>query len=449
MRSILIKQPTIINEGRSFIADVLIVNGQIMQIGKITQSADYNIIDATGMYLLPGVIDTHVHFREPGLTHKGDICSESKAAVAGGVTSFFDMPNSVPNAVTVEEILNKIKLGSQRSVANYGFYFGATSENRDQIKLALEYGACGITDDGLYFTNSESLLVEQPELLKYILNNTTAVVSIHSEFEKVVMTNLKNALHTFGNNIPVSAHSNIRSEAACVSATELALKIARETTGRLHVLHLSTGKEAQMFESDRDIKNKRITSEVCIHHLWFSEEDYEKLGAKIKWNPSIKAATDKEQLLKALIDDRIDIVSTDHAPHLLAEKERNYSESPGGAPMIQHSLLVMLEFVKQGIISIEKVVEKMCHNPALLFDISKRGFIREGYHADIVIIDPNCKYIVNKSNVLYKCGWSPLENYQFSTSVFCTIVNGQIAYINGCVNEQTKGQQLLFNRAVL
>ena len=447
MNQILIVNSTIVNEGQQFAANVLIEDGIIKEIGFPLANADATIIDAKGMYLLPGIIDAHVHFREPGLSDKGDIFTESRAAVAGGITSYMDMPNTLPNTINSNLLDQKFKIAESNSFANYSFYFGIKEDNLEEILNTDFSRVCGITDDGLYFTNTKSMLVDQPELMKEVLSRSSKLVAIHSEKEAIVEENLKNAISEFGPEISAELHPKIRSEEACYLATQSALKTAIETGGRLHVMHLSTAKEALLFDNTVPLKQKNITAEVCVHHLWFSEEDYKKLGAKIKWNPAIKTAKDKEGLLAALIDDRIDIVSTDHAPHLLEEKQRDYLHSPGGAPMVQHSLVVMLEFVMQGKISIEKVVEKMCHNPAVLFGIEKRGFIRTGYNADLAIVDLNESWVVSKSNILYKCGWSPLEGYEFSAKVSCTIVNGKIAFKDGVFSTEPNGKCLRFNQS--
>lgn len=444
MNQILIVNSTIVNEGQQFVADVLIEDGIIKEIGFPLANADATIIDAKGMYLLPGIIDAHVHFREPGLTDKGDIFTESRAAVAGGITSYMDMPNTIPNTTKRNLLDQKFSIAKSNSFANYSFYVGIKEGNLEDI-LNVDFSrVCGITDDGLYFTNTKSMLVDQPELMKEVLSRSSKLVAIHSEKEAIVEENLTNAINEFGQKISTELHPKIRSEEACYLATQSALKTAIETGGRLHVLHLSTVKEALLFDNTVPLEQKNITAEVCVHHLWFSEEDYKKLGSKIKWNPAIKTAKDKEGLLEALIDDHIDIISTDHAPHLLEEKQRDYLHSPSGAPMVQHSLVAMLEYVSQGKLSIEKVVEKMCHNPALLFRIEKRGFIKTGYNADMVIVDLNDPWVVTKSNILYKCGWSPLEGTEFGAKVNCTIVNGLVCFQNGEIISSPNGKELHF-----
>lgn len=444
MNQILIVNPTIVNEGQQIAANVLIEDGIIKEIGFPVANAEATIIDAKGMYLVPGIIDAHVHFREPGLTNKGDIFTESRAAVAGGITSYMDMPNTIPNTTSSNLLDQKFDIAQRNSFANYSFYIGIKEDNLAEILNADFSRVCAITDDGLYFTNTKSMLVDQPELMKEVLSRSSRLVAIHSEKEAIVDENLRKAVNQFGQDINTELHPIIRSEEACYLATLSALKIANETAGRLHVLHLSTVKEALLFDNTIPLQQKSITSEVCVHHLWFSDEDYKKLGTKIKLNPAIKSIKDKEGLLEALINDHIDVISTDHAPHMLEEKQQDYLHSPSGAPMVQHSLIVMLELVRQGKISIEKVVEKMCHNPSILYGIEKRGFIRAGYHADIVLVDLSDPWVVNKSNILYKCGWSPLEGTEFGARVKCTIVNGIVCYLSGEFISGPNGRALHF-----
>lgn len=445
MSKIFIHKPNIVNESKVYVANLLIEDDRICEIGGEVPCGDVHVIDGSGKYLLPGIIDAHVHFREPGLTHKADIRSESAAAVAGGVTSFLDMPNTIPNAIKVKDLENKFRCASANSYANYSFYIGATAQNITEV-LAADYGRiCAITDDGLYFTNQHSLLVEQPQLFRKLLMESRQIIAIHSEYESVVNQNIAKALDEYGGVIDIRQHPLIRSEFACVNATENAVKIARQTKGRLHVLHVSTGKEMELFDAGIPLVKKRITAEACVHHLWFSDEDYSKLGARIKWNPAIKTASDRSALLEAVNDGRIDIISTDHAPHLAEEKQKDYINCPSGAPMIQHGLIVMLELVKMGKLSIETIVEKMCHNPAILFGIPKRGFIRPGYYADLVLVDLNEPWTVNSANILYKCRWSPLEGMVFSTKVYCTIVNGHMVYFKNKVQGVPKGVELKFD----
>lgn len=443
--SILISGATIVNEGRLTVADVLIEDGWIKEIASDISPAGCQLVNARGKYLLPGIIDTHVHFREPGLAIKGDIRSESAAAVAGGVTSYFDMPNTLPNATTFAEVARKCRIAEKTSFANYAFYLGATKDTLTLLPSAEMRGICGLTDDGLYFTSAKSLLVDQPELFADLLSKSDKIISIHSEYEAIVEANLERAVRMYGDDIPVRSHPVIRNEEACYLATEAAIRIARKTSGRLHVLHLSTARESQLFAANSDVKTKKITAEVCVHHLWFCDDDYERLGGRIKWNPAIKTRRDKEELLRAINEGRIDVISTDHAPHLLSEKSRCYRDCPSGAPMVQHSLLIMLELVNMGKITISKVVEKMCHNPATLFGVVKRGFIRLGYHADIVLVDMQQPTVIDQSNILYKCGWSPLEGQQLSCSIYCTLVNGVVSYMNDRICSLPVGQKLSFD----
>lgn len=443
-QQLLIKNATIVNEEKIFLSDVLIENGIIDTIAPSIRKIVTDTIDASGLYMFPGVIDPHVHFREPGLTYKADIYSESMAAIAGGVTSFMDMPNTIPNTTNRVELAKKYELANQRSFANYGFYFGATSDNLNEIQHLSADECCAVTDDGLYFTNKESLLVEQPELLHEVLNISPKVVAIHSEFESVVNLNLERAIKEYGENIPIRLHVQIRSEDACYNATKLATEIARETSGRLHILHVSTAKELELFKSSMDVRQKKVTAEVCIHHLCFSEEDYDRLGARIKWNPSVKTYNDKTALLNGLRDNLIDIVSTDHAPHLLEEKEQPYAKSPGGGPMVQHSLVAMLEYARSGQISLERIAEVMCHNVATIYKIQNRGYISEGFYADLALVNLSESWRVQKSNILSKCSWSPFEGRLFSSKVKYTIVNGNIAYKDGLIVNQPAGIRLKY-----
>lgn len=444
MKSILIKQANIVNEGKVFVADILIQNGIIQEIGHLDGAFDRIVIDGTGKYVLPGIIDTHVHFREPGLTHKGDIYTEAKAAVAGGITSYIEMPNTLPNTLTSVLLKEKENIASEKSLANYSFYLGINVGNYEELLQVERDSVAAITDDGLYFSGAGNMLSNNPEYMQKLFASTDCIVTLHCEDESIVDENLRVATEQYGDNIPIEAHSRIRSEEACYQATFRVLELAKKFNTRLHLLHLSTAKEARLFRNDAHISKKRITSEVCIHHLWFCDEDYKTLGVNIKWNPSIKKKEDRLELMRALNDDRIDIVSTDHAPHTVTEKQQNYIKSPSGGPMVQHALVAMLELVKQKAITIEKVVEKMCHNPAILFGIEKRGFIRIGNYADLVIVDMNQKWKVDSSNILYKCGWSPFMGYTFSAAVCTTIVNGHIVYDQKIFDESVMGKQLTF-----
>ena len=445
-QSILIKNVSIVNEGQIIIADVFIQDNFIQKIGDLSSESkkEIEIIDGTDKYLFPGIIDGQVHFREPGLTHKGDLYSESKAAIAGGVTSFIDMPNTVPNVLTTEILNDKLRIASERSLANYSFFMGVNGDNMDEVVKMDTSQFIGVSDDGLYFTKKGNLLADNPDTMEKLFSKCKSIIAIHSENENIIEENEKVYSAKYGDNIPVECHPLIRSVEACYQSTKRAIELAKKHKARLHILHLSTEAETHLFQNDIPLKEKSITTEVSVHHLWFSDKDYQRLGTLIKWNPAIKSEKDRSGLLRALLDDRIDIVTTDHAPHTLEEKQKPYFQSMSGAPMVQHSLNIMLELYKQGLISLEKIAEKMCHNVASLYRIEKRGFIREGYFADLTIVDLNAPWTVSKENILYKCGWSPLEGMQFQTQVTHTIVNGNLIYNNGQFNETVKGYALLF-----
>jgi len=438
----LIKNISIINEGQIIVADLLIDKGIIQKIGKVDDNTDGRVIDGTGKFLFPGIIDGQVHFREPGLTHKGDLYTESKAAIAGGVTSFIDMPNTFPNVLTIDILTEKYKIATEQSLANFGFFLGVNGDNLDEVIKLDTSKLLGVSDDGLYFTKKGNLLADNPETMEKLFANCKSVIAIHSEKEQIVEENENIYREKYGEHVPIEFHPLIRSEKACYEATKRAIELANKHKARLHILHLTTEAETHLFRNDIPLKEKNITTEVSVHHLWFSDKDYERLGTLIKWNPAIKTEKDKAGLMKALLDDRIDIVTTDHAPHSLEEKQKPYFQSMSGAPMVQHSLNVMLEFYKQGIILLEKIAEKMCHNPATLYSIEKRGFIREGYFADLTIVDLNTSWMVSKENILYKCGWSPLEGTTFQTKVTHTFVNGNLVFENGHFNERARGQAL-------
>jgi dihydroorotase len=443
-QNILIKHSTIINEGKTFVADVLLSGGFIQQIGDIDIEPGHKVIDGTGKHLLPGIIDAQVHFRDPGLTHKGDLYTESKAAIAGGVTSFIDMPNTVPNILTVESLEEKYELASKKSLANYSFFLGVNGDNIDEIIKTDTSQFIGVSDDGLYFTKKGNLLADNPETMEKLFANCKSIIAIHSEKEEIVEKNEQAFREKYGDDIPAKFHPIIRSTEGCYEATKRAIELAQKHDARLHILHLTTAAETHLFQNDLPLQEKKITTEVSVHHLWFSDKDYEQLGMLIKWNPAIKTAQDKEGLLAALLDDRIDIITTDHAPHTIEEKQQPYFQSMSGAPMVQHSLNCMLEFYKQGQISLEKIVEKMCHNPAILYNMTKRGFIRKGYYADLTLVDLDSKWTVAKDNLLYKCGWSPLEGTIFQTEIKQTFVNGNLVYDNGLWNEEKKGVAIDF-----
>ncbi|OBX27257.1 dihydroorotase [Gelidibacter algens] len=443
---IVVQHTTVVNEGTSFIADVLLVDGRIEKIGTIPINPGYQVVDGTGKHLLPGIIDGQVHFRDPGLTHKGDLYTESKAAIAGGVTSFIDMPNTVPNVLTVEMLADKYELASHKSLANYAFFLGVNGDTIDEVIKTDTSKLIGVSDDGLYFTKKGNLLADNPETMEKLFTHCKAIIAIHSEKEQLIEKNENAYRQKYGDNVPVKFHPVIRSTKACYEATKRAISLAKKHNARLHILHLTTEAETHLFENDIPLREKKITTEVSVHHLWFSDKDYERLGTLIKWNPAIKTEQDKQGLLRALLDDRIDIITTDHAPHTLEEKQKPYFQSMSGAPMVQHSLNCMLEFYKNGFISLEKIVEKMCHNPAILYRIEKRGFIKAGYYADLTLVDLNNPWTVTKENLLYKCGWSPLEGTTFSTKIEKTVVNGNLIYDNGQFQEGIFGMPLVCNK---
>lgn len=447
MADILIKNARIVNEGEIFQGNVLIKKNFISKIYRGVLPSDVSasrIIDAENKILIPGVIDDQVHFREPGFTHKGDIYTEAKAAIAGGITSYMEMPNTNPATISQEELMNKQKLAEEKSLANFSFYIGATNENLKELIKTDPAKTCGIKV--FMGSSTGNLLVDNTQSLNWIFSIPNLPITIHSEDEQTIQNNLLVYKSKYGNDLDISFHPKIRSEEACYICTSKALELAVKHNTRLHILHLSTGREVDLINSLKASEKKRITSEVCIHHLWFDDTDYSKKGNFIKWNPSIKTANDREKLFEAVLKDRIDVIATDHAPHSLEEKQRSYLEAPSGGPMVQHSLSAMIEFYLRGKITIEKVVQKMCHNPATIFDIDKRGFIRENYYADLVLIDMDSSWEVKRDNILYKCGWSPMEGVVFRSKVTHTIVNGNLVYENGVFNENVKGQLLTFNR---
>ncbi|MFC7346840.1 dihydroorotase [Chryseobacterium zhengzhouense] len=439
---ILIKNAQIVNEGKIIQSDILIENDLISKIeSNLSEEAD-QIIDASGKYLLPGVIDDQVHFREPGLTWKGDIETESRSAIAGGTTSFIEQPNTVPNAVTQELLADKYEIASQKSFSNYGFMMGGTNDNLEEVLKTNPRNVPGIK---LFLGSSTgNMLVDNPETLENIFSNTKMLIAVHCEDEATIKANTQKYLDEYGEDISVKFHHLIRSEEACYKSSSKAIELAKKTGARLHVFHLSTAIETELFRNDIPLKDKKITAEVCVHHLTFTNEDYETKGGLIKWNPAVKTQKDKDGLWEALLDDRIDVIATDHAPHTWEEKQNVYIKCPSGAPLVQHSLVVMLENYKNGKISLERIVEKMAHNPAILFRIEKRGFIRKGYKADLVLVDLNQNWTVEKENILYKCGWSPLEGTEFHSKVTHTFVNGNLVYENGKINEEKFGERLLF-----
>ena len=434
----LLKNIAVVNEGQITVTDVLIDNGLIRKIGQ-SDDPDATVIDGTGKYLFPGIIDGQVHFREPGLTHKADMHSESRAAVAGGTTSFIDMPNTVPNVLTMDILNEKYRIAAEKSLANFGFFLGVNGDNLDEIIQLDTSRLLAVSDDGLYFTKKGNLLADNPETMEKLFANCKSIIAIHSEKEQIIEENEQFYREKYGENVPVEFHPVIRSEKACYEATKRAIDIANKHKARLHILHLTTEAETHLFRNDIPLEEKNITTEVSVHHLWFSDKDYERLGTLIKWNPAIKTEKDRKGLFDALLDGRIDIVTTDHAPHTLEEKQRPYFQAMSGAPIVQFSLNIMLEFYRQGLISLEKIAEKMCHNPAILYQIEKRGFIREGYFADLTMVDLDASSTVDKDSIYSKCGWSPLEGTTFHSKVIRTFVNGNMVYDNGTFNETIKG----------
>jgi dihydroorotase len=445
-RNTLIKNAKIVNEGQIFEGDILIEDNIIKEIETSisVKSADMIVIDAEGNYVLPGMIDDQVHFREPGLTHKANIETDSKAALAGGITSFIEMPNTNPQTTTVEKLEEKFAIAAESSHANYSFMFGGTNDNLDEILKVDSKTVAGLK---LFLGSSTgNMLVDDPKVIEKIFSSTNMVISVHCEDEATIRANLTKYKKKYGDDIPMEKHPIIRSEEACYLSSSKAIELAKKTGARLHVFHLSTGKETNLFSNKIPLKDKKITAEVCVHHLWFSDKDYAKKGSHIKWNPAVKTASDRDQLWKALLDDRIDVIATDHAPHTLEEKNNVYTSAPSGGPLVQHAYVALLEAHHQGKISIEKIVEKACHNPAILFDVEKRGYIKEGYYADLVIADLNSPWTVNKDNILYKCGWSPFEGSTFKSRITHTFVNGQLVYNNFKVLDVKAGQRLTFNR---
>jgi len=446
MNKVLIKNAQIVNEGIITEADVFIENDLIVEIAYSisAKTGDTQIIEANGKYLIPGMIDDQVHFREPGLTHKATIATESKAAVAGGITSFIEMPNTVPQATTIEKLEEKFSIAKKTSWANYSFMFGGTNDNLEEILKVDEHKVAGLK---LFLGSSTgNMLVDNPKVLEEIFSKTNLLISVHCEDEKTIKNNLEKYLKEFGDDIPIEMHPKIRSAEACYLSSSKAIELAKKTGARLHVFHLSTEKETHLFSNKKPLAEKKITAEVCVHHLWFTEEDYKAKGTKIKWNPAVKSQKDKDGLWKALLDDRLDVIATDHAPHTLEEKNNGYNKAPSGGPLVQHALVALLEMYHKGKISLEKIVEKACHNPAILFQIKDRGFIREGYKADLVLVDLISPWTVNKENILYKCGWSPFEGTTFKSRVSHTFVNGILTYHNLKFPNKSIPQRLTFNR---
>lgn len=446
MSTILIKNANIVNEGKIIQGDVMIEGDRIAEVGGSisVKLADTKVIDADGQFLLPGMIDDQVHFREPGLTHKATIETESKAAIAGGITTFIEMPNTVPQATTIELLEDKFDIAAKTSWANYSFMFGGTNDNLDEILKVDKTKVAGLK---LFLGSSTgNMLVDDPQVLEEIFSKTDLLISVHCEDEATIKKNLAKYQEQYGDDIPIELHPKIRSEEACYLSSSRAIELAKKTGARLHVFHLSTAKETELFDKKKPLSEKKITAEVCIHHLWFSEEDYKTKGTRIKWNPAVKTAADREGLLKALNDGRIDVIATDHAPHTTEEKNNVYVNAPSGGPLVQHALTALFEMYHNGKISLETIVQKSAHNPAILFEIKDRGYIRKGYKADLVLMDSNSPWTVSKENVLYKCGWSPFEGRTFRSRVTHTIVNGVLAYENLKFPNRSKGERITFNR---
>jgi dihydroorotase len=445
----IIRNAKVVNEGKILDLDILI-SGE--RIEKIASSIPLNPakkifeINATGLYLLPGVIDDQVHFRDPGLTHKGTLFTESVAAVAGGITSFMDMPNTIPNTLTQELLEEKYRMAAEKSLANYSFFMGISKHNLDEALRTDTENVCGITDDGLYFNNDEGILANYPDFLEELFSRTDTLVALHCEDDAIINVNTQKFKLQYGADIPFFYHSLIRDEQACLKATQRVLKIAEKHQTRLHLFHISTLAEAKLFDNHTPIREKRITAEACVHHLWFSDADYERLGSKIKWNPAIKKDQDRKGLMQSLLNNKIDVIATDHAPHAIAEKAGNYFQAHSGGPLVQHGLLAILELFHRGEIPLEKVAEKMCHNVAEIYRIKERGYIREGYFADLVLVDLNKQQEVSENSLLYKCKWSPFLGQVFKSSINSTFVNGNLVYEKGLVQTDIKGKRLRFEK---
>jgi len=444
MSSTLIRNALLINEGKIFLADVFIQNGLIAQIGQSLDVQADKSVDAEGKYLMPGIIDDQVHFREPGLTHKGELYTESKAAVAGGITSFMEMPNTKPQTLTQELLEQKYQRAKEVSLANYSFFMGASNDNLEEVLKTdpKNVGAIKI----FMGSSTGNMLVDDKSVLENIFEKSKMLIAVHCEDEATIQQNTAHYKSIYGEDVPIEMHPKIRSDEACYKSSSMAIELAKKHDTRLHVFHLSTAKEMELFRNDIPLEEKRITAEVCIHHLWFDDSQYADKGTHIKWNPAVKSKVDKEAVFEALLDDRIDIIATDHAPHTLEEKNNTYFNAPSGGPLVQHALVAMLELYHQGKIRLEKIVEKMCHAPAICFQVENRGFIREGYAADLVLVEIDNPWEVNKDNILYKCAWSPFEGNTFKSRVTHTWVNGHLAYQNGTFDESIKGHRITFDR---
>lgn len=444
MSTTLIKAATIVNEGHQYVADLLIKNGHIARIDSSIDTHADNEINAEGLHLLPGCIDDQVHFREPGLTYKGDIYTESRAAVVGGITSFMEMPNTVPNTLTRELLEQKYEVASRNSVANYSFYMGASNDNLDEVLRTDTANVCGIKV--FMGSSTGNMLVDNPTTLEKLFAEAPMLIATHCEDEATIKSNLEHFKQLLGENIPPKLHPKIRSAEACYLSSSMAVELAKKHNTRLHILHISTERETHLFDNDIPLEQKRITAEACIHHLWFSDADYETKGNLIKWNPAVKTADDRDGILAALLSGRIDVIATDHAPHTIEEKAQPYLQAPSGGPLVQHALPAMLEVYHDGKITLEQIVQLMAHNVATCFQVKKRGFVREGYWADLALVDLNRSWQVDKENIRYKCGWSPFEGQTFQSSVVGTIVSGNLVYTNGQLVEAGAGQRMSFIR---
>ena len=446
MKKTIIKQANVVNEGQVRVLDVLITNQRIERIDPSIDESGAEEIRAEGLYLLPGMIDDQVHFREPGLTHKADIRSESAAAVAGGITSYMEMPNTIPNTLTLDLLEQKYSIAAQTSAANFSFYMGISEDNCEEALRINNRKVCGITDDGLYFNNNHGIMANHPMFLEGLFSRSDAMIALHSEDDAIIEKNLAYYQSLYGNDIPVKYHASIRSEEACLTATKRVLDISRKHGNRLHFFHVSTAAEAALFDEDGHVRQKRITSEACVHHLWFSDEDYATKGSLIKWNPAVKSVKDRNGLIAGLLSNSIDFIATDHAPHTWNEKMRNYTESASGAPLVQHALPALLEMYHRRIFTLEQVVEKTSHHVAEAYRIMDRGYIREGNYADLVLADLSAPWKVNQQNIHYKCGWSPMNGEVFNSKILMTFVSGHLAYAHGKVFPNQKGLRLAFER---
>ncbi len=445
MADILIKGATLINEGESFVSDVLISNGKILKIGlDIELGSHQYVIQGAGLHLLPGLIDDQVHFREPGLTHKADLFTESRAAVAGGITSFMEMPNTVPNALTQELLEEKYARASEVSIANYSFFMGASNENLDEVLKTDPKRICGVKV--FMGSSTGNMLVDQATTLEGIFKESPTIIATHCEDEATIRDNTTQYREEYGEDVPIWAHPLIRSEEACYRSSSMAVELAEKHNARLHVLHISTEKELSLFRNDIPLSEKKITAEACLHHMWFTDADYANKGTLIKWNPAVKTVADRDGIRAGVISNKIDVIATDHAPHTIEEKNNKYFQAPSGGPLVQHALLALLDLYHQGVFSLTQIVDKTSHSVAQLFDVSNRGYIREGYAADLVLVDLEGRTEVSASNILYKCGWSPFEGHTFKSKVKCTLVNGVIVYENDQLVEGSQGQRMIFER---